>query len=221
MATVVFVSPHQDDDTLSMGVAIRDHLNAGHDVHVLLLTTGQNSGVRAELGMDVPTFVAARDDELFRAARQNGVPTGNIHIPEQRTEDGQLTQAAAKDMITAFYADHPGAWCKSYSNLAATGRHPDHVTAGQAVMALFDTGLITNLRLYVEPWLLSAFRTANPGVTVGPEKVTDTTSILRAYTEYQRQDHIAAMYGIGFLSVGAEFNENKPPASYYHVPVGV
>jgi LmbE family N-acetylglucosaminyl deacetylase len=219
LATVLFVSPHQDDDALAMGPAIRDHLNAGHDVHVLLLTTGQNSGVRAELGMDVPTFVAARDDELSRATRQNGVRAANVHIPANRPQDGQLTQDQAEQMITDFYTAHPGAWCKSYSNLAATGRHVDHVTSGKAVVALAATGLITNLRLYVEPWLLSAFTTAHPGVQVNPEKVTDNTSVLRAFDEYQRQDHIAGMYGVGHLSVGAEFDEARPaPVSQVHVP---
>lgn len=220
MATVVFVTPHQDDETLAMGPAVRDHLDAGHDVHVLLLTTGQNSAVRAEIGLSVEDFVAARDDELQRADRQNGVRFANIHIAADRTEDGQLTVAAAQQMISGFYADHPGAWCKSYSNLPADGRHPDHVTAGQAAVALAQSGLITNLRLYVEPWLIDAFRTANPSVTVGAERIADNASLLRAFDEYQVQDHIAGMWGIGHLSVGGEFDQARPdPVSYWHVPV--
>lgn len=219
VTTVLIVDPHPDDDTLTMGVTIRNHLNAGYDVHVLLLTTGENSGVRTELGMDVPTFVAARTDELYRATRQIGVPTANVHVPTDRPPDGQLTLEQATAMITAFYDDHPGAWCKSYSGLAAPGRHVDHVTSGQAVAGLFATGLVTNWRCYVEPWLLPVFETANPTVKVGTETVADTSSVLRGYGEYQRQDPTAKMWGIGYRSVGGEFAQNTPPKSYYHVPV--
>lgn len=217
MATVVFFTPHQDDETAAMGPAVRDHLNAGHDVHVCLLTDGGASVVRSTLGMDEATFIAARDDELARATRQVGVRAANLHIPAGRAPDGELTVAAATALMQEFLADHPGAWCKAYSGLPATGRHPDHVASGQAAQALYDAGTITNLRLYVEPWLVAGFRSANPSVTVNAETVSDNTAVLRGYTEYQRQDHVAGMYGIGYLSVGPDFL--TPPTSYYHVPV--
>lgn len=223
MTTALFVTPHQDDETLSMGSAVRNHLNAGIDVHVLLLTTGQNSGVRTEIGLDIPTFIAARDDELLRADRQNGVRTANIHIPADRQQDGQLTVTYATTQINNFLVAHPGAIVKCYSNLAATGRHVDHVTAGQAAVSLWKAGTITNLRLYVEPWLLSAFQTANPGVTVSPERVSDNTPVLRAFDQYALGDSTAdtagGFWGIGHRSVGAEFDAARPdPASYWHVP---
>lgn len=225
MATVLFVSPHQDDDTLTMGVAVRDHLNAMdssgvpvHDVHILLLTTGQNSAVRTELGLDIPTFIARRDDEFMRANRQNGVPTANLHIPASRPQDGQLTVEQAQAMVVDFLTAFPGAWVKSYSPLAATGRHVDHVTAGQAVDALYRLGSITNLRYYVEPWLRTQFAAANPTVSLVTETIADKTSVTRAYAEYTRKDAPARMSGIGGLSVGGEFTENTPPFSYYHAP---
>src|ERR1700753_107774 len=215
MATVLFVSPHQDDDTISMGVAGRDH---AHAVHVLLLTPVETTAVRTELAMDVADFVAARDDELLRATRQVGVRTANVHISPDRVPDGTLTADAAQAMVAAFLDDNPGAWVKSYSDLDVPGKHLDHLASGQAVRALLVTGVVTNWRCYVEPWLLFAFRTANPGVTVGTERVSDNTGVLRGFAQYQVQDHVAGMYGIGYLSVGAEFAENTPPLSYYHVP---
>lgn len=224
MATVLWADPHQDDDGISYGVGIRNHLNAGHDVFVMLLTTGQNSGVRAELGMTVPEFIARRDDEMLRACRQLGVPTANIIIHPDRTQDGQLTEAAAQAMLASFYVDHPGAWLKSYSDLPAldsTGtqlRHVDHMTTGRAARALLADSTVTNLRFYVEPWLLAAFRASNPHVTVSTETIADKTSVLRAFGQYQLQDEVAQMSGIGYRSVGTEFAENTPPFSYYHVP---
>ncbi len=46
MANVLFVSPHQDDETLSMGMAIKNHLAAGHNVFVMLVTDGSGSSAR-------------------------------------------------------------------------------------------------------------------------------------------------------------------------------
>lgn len=219
MATVVFFTPHQDDETLSMGPAVRDHLNAGHDVHVVLMTTGQNSAVQPGTGLSVADFIAAHDDELLRATRQVGVRTANVHISDLRTQDGQLTQAAAEAIIQEFYTSFPGAWCKSYSQLNATGRHADHVACGQAAVALYQSGVITNLRLYVEPWLISTWRTTNPTVTATAETVSDNTSVLRGFDQYKVVDHTAFMYGIGYLSVGPDWDADRPhPTSYYHLP---
>lgn len=222
MATVVFFEPHQDDDTLPKGPAIRHHLEAGHDVHVVLMTTGQHSGVYPSTGLSVADFIAARDDEMFRATRQLGVRTANVHVSPLRTEDDALTVAAAEAIITAFYADYPDAWCKSYSNKPATGRHVDHIASGQAALNLFNSGLFSNVRMYVEPWLESAFHTANPTVTLSPERAAGTAAVQRAFDEYKLIDAVAGKYGIGHQSVGAEFDAARPdPVSYVHVPVGV
>lgn len=45
-APAVFVSPHQDDELLSMGAAIMEHVALGRDVRVLLIGRGNKSAVR-------------------------------------------------------------------------------------------------------------------------------------------------------------------------------
>lgn len=221
---VVFVTPHQDDETLSMGEDIRLHLQAGDDVHVLLQTTGQNSGVFPSTGLTVADFIAARDDEMARATRQLGVRSANVHISPLATEDGQLTVADAQAQLAAFFLDYPTAWVKTYSNRPAPGRHPDHVASGQAALNLYHAGLFDNLRMYVEPWptLLAAFRTANPTVALGVSSGANLGAVQRGFDEYKAEDGVAAKYGIGHQSVGAEFDAMRPtPTSYWHVPVGV
>jgi len=228
MATVVFFTPHQDDETLAFGPAVRDHLNAVdasghplHDVHIVLMTTGQNSGVFGELTppLSVADFVAARDDEMLRATRQVGVRTANVHISPLRVEDGALTVEVATSIIQEFYEQFPGAWCKCYSPLDIPGKHPDHLACGQAAAALAAPGgPISNQRFYVEPWLAGPFRTAHPSVTLALETVADTTAVERGFAQYALADPVAGMYAIGEKSVGHEFAEDNPPASYYHVP---
>lgn len=221
MATVIFFTPHQDDETLAMGPSVRRHLEAGHDVHVVLMTNGVNSAVRPSTGLSPTDFIAARDDEMFRASRQLGVRTANTHVSALRVDDGTLTVDEAEAIMTEYFTAYPGAWCKSYSNLPATGRHVDHVTAGQAAVNLYKSGVVTNLRLYVEPWLQSAFHTANPTVGLIAERGANPPSaaVLRAFDEYKLVDTVGGKYGIGYKSVGAEFDAARPdPVSYYHVP---
>lgn len=229
MATIVFVAAHQDDESLSMGPAIRAHLEArdaaggpAHEVHVLLLTTGENSGVRAQMGMDAPTFTAARDDELRRATRQLGVPFERIHLNEAgRVPDGELTEAAATAGISWFLAQHPDAWVKTHSHLAAPGRHADHRNAGLAAVALLQAGLIVpnGLRLYAEPYQLQAIRDANLGVAISAEHAANGAIVTKALGEYKAQDGVGFKYGIGYRSVPSAFDTVMAnQASYYHLP---
>jgi len=222
MATVLFVAPHQDDETLSMGASIRKHLEVGHDVHVLLLTYGVNSAVRPATGLDRPQFTRARDDEMFRATRALGVTGRNVHVSRHSCEDGVLTVQGAEDAMRAWLNDHPGAWLKAYSNLSATGRHGDHVTAGQAAVNLLAAGVVPNLRLYVEPWARDAFAAAHPTMPLTAERATSHDRVKAAYTEYQDEDLPGRRYGIGYKSVGPYFDQLRTdpagPASYYHLP---
>ncbi|MFC7613387.1 hypothetical protein ACFQV2_06995 [Actinokineospora soli] len=76
--------------------------------------------------------------------------------------------------------------------------------------------MITNLRLYVEPYALAAFRSAtglNPTREAGSQRVVD------AVDEYKRVDEAAGMWGIGYRSVPAYFDATRAdPASWYHLP---
>lgn len=219
MATVVYATPHQDDETLSMGASIRRHIEAGHQVHVLLLTDGVNSAARAQTGLTRVAFGRARDDEYRRACRALGVAWEHIHISRHSTEDGLLTGVAVEDSLRWFLDRHPGAWVKTYSHLTASGRHGDHVAAGQGAMALLSQGVIDNLRLYIEPWTLDQFRAAYPATALGQDTAASTAAVRAALDEYKVVDRIGGKYGIGYLSVPTFVDQVRAnPVSYYHAP---
>ncbi len=223
MATVVYVTPHQDDETLSMGASIRKHLETGvHDVHVLLLTAGSGSGAQAKTGLNDADFSAARDDEYRRACRAMGVPFGNVHFALDRTPgDTVLTVDEAEFAIAAFVAEHPGAWVKTYTNRAVAGRHVDHVAAGQAAVNLLQAGVLApnTLRLYVEPWAVAAFQSAYPSTSLGSETAAAPGRVRAALDEYCDVDHVGGKYGIGYLSVPSYINQVRSnTVSRYHVP---
>lgn len=219
MATICYATTHQDDETLSKGASIRRHLEAGHDVHVLLLTTGERSGARDAVGLSVEDFVQARDDEMIRACRQLGVPYRNVHLAHA-TADGDLTVGAAETAIRAFLAEHPGAWVKTYSHLPAPGRHPDHVNTGQAAVNLWLSGEVDNLRLYIEPWLRDAFVKANSGVALSADHAIANHLVRAALKEYQARDGAGEKFGIGWnYSVPAAFQlVYNELVSWYHLP---
>lgn len=132
MAQVVFVVPHADDDALSMGCAIRNHLEAraadgtaAHQVHTLLLTPGSGSAAQPGTGLSDGEFSAARDDEYLRACRSLGVPFHRIHFAEDRqVGDTVLTVEEAQDAISALLGELDPAngpvWGKALSNLGST-----------------------------------------------------------------------------------------------------
>lgn len=101
----VFFSPHQDDETLGMGGAIYEHVQAGRDVFLELMTDGSQSGARAILSnggthswhsgshvysLTTSEFSAARTAEFKAAAARLGVK--GIYLNPGIT-DGTLTQA--------------------------------------------------------------------------------------------------------------------------------
>lgn len=83
MGIAIFINAHEDDETLSMGAAIVNHYNAGHQVHTLVCTDGGDSSVWPEyLYYDPQNPVTTRDDfclarlvEYLNAASSLGVST--------------------------------------------------------------------------------------------------------------------------------------------------
>jgi LmbE family N-acetylglucosaminyl deacetylase len=214
----VFFTPHQDDETL-WGYAIRNHLRAGRQVHVVLMTDGSNSAVRASTGLSVAEFVAARDDEYRRACRRVGVHPDNIHISPIRPADGALDVAAAESVMLGFLESYLEADVKTYSPHAAPGRHADHQHAGQALVGLLEAGEVETGRFYIEPWLRAAFVTANPSVRLFSETTPDLAIMQAAFDEYAMEDRPGWKFGIGKASVPDPWKTGRAdPTSWYHMP---
>lgn len=216
MPTVLFVIPHQDDESLSMGAAIRKHIEAGHDVHVLLLCGGVESAAQPGSNLSRPDFGRARDDEFMRACRMLGVPFKNVHFARVSPADGTLTVQLAYDAIKEFTEDHPNTWLKGYSHLDYGNRHRDHLNSGLACLQAFKDGLVDNLRCYIEPWLQSQFTT---GVATSTDVAANPEWVVKALDEYGVVDLKGKKYGIGFQSVSYFAGVKANPVSKYHLPI--
>ena len=188
---VVALSPHPDDETLAMGALLACLASLGLSVHVVPVTAGEASGVRAELGWDVPTFQAARLAEQQHACTALGaVQDGCLYAP-----DGGVTDAIAQQAVAQVRAQYPGALIVTTS---PDDTHPDHAALGRAAATDALSVLCMSMAFRVWP------RNVNT--------LTDPTGRLivaaRAYTTGA---------AIGARSVPSQWaNLTKHPASHYH-----
>jgi LmbE family N-acetylglucosaminyl deacetylase len=228
--TVLFPVPHQDDDLLSH--PIRNYVGAVdgngdplYDVHTLLCTTGENSGIRPAT-MSKSVFTQARDDEQRRALRRAGVRFENIHIAPTRVPDGALTAVLAEQMIAQWLSEYgASAWVKVLTDKQMPSgvqqRHSDHVALGAGARSLYNAGGIApnGLRFAIEPYFLALFQQYFPSINVGTEHSTNATVTKAALKEYQAADSLGFKFGFGWASVNEYFDQvYANTTSYWHAP---
>lgn len=139
----IFYSPHADDETLSMGMAIAEHVAAGFDVHVVLMSYGENTtavdiingdqwcGIHqkthnpssegfSRFGKNSRTLGQARAQEFTNACRALGVPAKNIHTEDavwitSGQEHPLYSQTAVQNVMLKYERLYPGAAHKTTS----------------------------------------------------------------------------------------------------------
>lgn len=154
----IFLTPHQDDESLSMGSAIREHILAGRDVKVILLTDGSMTYRCATSpypsdGSQRGACSAERDMEFTRAVQKMGaqpiipvlVAPGNTTA---RAVDGQLTRQFVENVVKQFAGVYgSNASFKTLSMYDSI--HPDHQAIGWGLSDAYDNGYVTDVRWYV------------------------------------------------------------------------
>lgn len=206
-AEVVYYIPHQDDEVLTFGKSIMGHVNAGHNVHVVLMTDGGASIVQKRLGLTREQFVAARNKEFEYALAIMGVRKENIAYAN--FPDGKMTQAQASGVMQSYEQNFPGA---SHKTFTWENPHPDHSILGVALKDLSDKGIITDARYYIQR-----------GTTVSQRRIRDSLNytydpILKAAARpYYLVDKKNLRYGVGYASVPKSFQAHAAqPFGYYH-----
>lgn len=192
---VVFLSPHADDETLTMGPAVERAVAEGEHVVVVLATDGRSSATREGLGLTVGEFSLARDREFFAACAALGVPQEQVFLAH--CVDGALTPALAAAVVATWTGLFPAG---RFRTTSWTDGHRDHAALGAALrdLAPATTG---DVRFYVKPDEWSTPRD-RPALTV--ERSTGRR-YLAACDEYALVDPAAGRYGIGELSVPEVF----------------
>ncbi|WLR41599.1 PIG-L family deacetylase [Bacillus carboniphilus] len=221
--TAVFYSPHQDDEILSMGHAIKAYLQKGYDVHVVLITDGASSyalnHVNTELNkhqissLSKEEFSHSRNLEFIRSSVALGVTRNNIHL--SYLPDGGTTQDQIEAIMLKYKTRFPNAKHLSFSYYDG---HIDHANSGKALQNLYRNGIISEPKYYIK----NIEQTAEFG-SYEPYDSSYSNSLNTAMSYYRTLDPLMRMYAIGEFSVGSHFNilekaiNSNQPQSKYHL----
>lgn len=130
--SVLCIAPHPDDELLGCGGTLAKHRGAGHDVHVLFVTSGEGSagahGTRQ-------VAIEAREGEAASAMRTAlpGATWQFLRLPDGSLGDQQpaldlaIREVIGRVRADLVYAPHPGE------------RHGDHVAVSRAVTSVLST----------------------------------------------------------------------------------
>ena len=214
----IFFTPHPDDETLSMGVMVANAKKAGHRVIIVALTDGRTTGsikvLNAKLQKALPSaspltseeVALARDKELIRAMAVLGIPESDIHFMHFDTAESDCSHALsfseARAAMDLFAREFPSAYFVTMSAIAE--RHPDHLAAGEALLALERAGVISPdhvLFTVSRLWWGLPSPTWRWLIPHDPEKEL----LSKATSEYLKWDPNNEQYSIGFLSVEKQF----------------
>lgn len=210
---IVAISPHQDDETLTLGPAILDAVAAGKSVAVLLVSRGDASRVRVRqlpkhLGFTPSPhhFSAMRDREFDGAVTGLGA-TPIIAPYEQRLPDGGATVEAVTELIRAQVARGT-----EVMTISIYDEHPDHQACGRAVGALVDEGYLSRAAYFISPERLDR---VPEGISL--ERVGQPIT-LKHQEPYRTRDVANNWWGIGLRSVRESFDYqvNDDPLAYRH-----
>lgn len=202
---VLALVPHQDDELLIMGPAVRRATRLGRSVRLVLLGLGDGTFVRTEimpglLGRE-PTgeeIGQVRDAEFRDSGRLLGVEPGQIRTAGPRQREKDFSPDICRQVLLEELAALPGA------ELWVTSEHddnPDHAALGLAARHLAASGDLahTQVQAFVAPWCRGGF----PHPPLRP---------LRAPLGYREQrpyrftDVEAGRWGVGYKSVRRHFN---------------
>jgi LmbE family N-acetylglucosaminyl deacetylase len=246
---VIFYAPHADDETLNMGITIAEHVAAGRDTHVVLLTHGRQTGAINVINGDhvnggyfweikhdpaiegyepitVDEMAEARVREFYNACGQLGVPVANrhVHYLDDPASDGgeSITYNEAKAIIQSYIDQYPDAdhYTLSYHDI-----HPDHAACGQALRDLYNEGAITyNVRFVISVATLNDLKAQGKpmiGAKDLPTNADITKRVRNACRCYAAWAPNVDSYAVGYHSVSQQFDQFlADPFHYVHL-IGV
>jgi LmbE family N-acetylglucosaminyl deacetylase len=208
---LVVLSPHPDDEPLSLGVRIADAEARGVRVIVVALTDGRTTGAVAAVSARLRRKVsqdeigAARLRELRQAAAHLGVAATDVYparLDGETTPGGsRITPGEVTAVVQSFAERFPQATFATMSYVAE--KHSDHLAAGRALQAAAKTGVVRHVEFAVSRlwWALPS-----PAVSdVLPASPTVRQRVITAARSYGVWDPAQRRYSIGWLSVRSQF----------------
>lgn len=185
----LFFVPHQDDEVLTMGVAIAQHVKDGDNVKVIMTTDGGGSQIiktlvngkscnkncdnitdKHNIGLSRDGFVSARDREFKNACIKLGVKPENIIISTVRYLNGKINSNSTTAEFNIAVKEFEEIVSKhiTKTNIKVKTTTPyggdsqiEHRALGQAVKNVTQRKGITDVRYYIDPYKLASYNGAN------------------------------------------------------------
>lgn len=160
--TVLIVAPHPDDEILGCGGLMRQLLQQGYDVHVVVLSGGEGSH-RECCGMNEHELKDARRRLCFAANARIGMDESHIHLldfPDGRIQEDHQETARLASLLkelcphTVFVPHWGEGW-------------PDHVCAAKMVKSMAGQD-VTVYEYCVWLWYYNVWRLDWKNATVLP-----------------------------------------------------
>lgn len=232
----VFYIPHPDDEILSFGVALLNHVWTGSEVKVVLLTHGRATNVYKVLVGEAYDYTMkkwhdptaegyapfTRDDigdarikEFVHAMNIIGISPEDIEVRD--FGDADVTVEEVKGVMMEYENKYPGARHKTFSYY---DNHQDHANAGKALNELYNEGKVKDARFYVKNSqyadgsfpIMDQLRTEH----YDPEWYPFLEAAVQTYSLWKPE---IGRFAVGNHSVPRSFDlllEN--PISKYHLP---
>lgn len=229
---LVVVSPHPDDETLSMGVLIADAERAGTRCILVEMTDGGSSGAYPEVlrrwrawpgsssrpPLTRAVLARARLAEMAAASRRLGIAPGDVvlaHTDDPRSDAGaRTTLAEARAVISTLSAAYPDATFATMSYTAE--RQLDHLDDGVALQQLADSGVVRHAE-----WVVSRLWWQLPTPAWSWRLPADRAvgaQVRAAAAEYARWDPAHLRLAVGEASVADQFAQLQvDPRDRLHV----
>lgn len=235
MANVGFYVAHAGEETHTFGAAIRNHIENGHNVSVVLMTDGRGSKARPILNgfydaswhkgeHDLPSegasgthyrlfpqqFADLRTEEFVQACLALGVPRENIYENESmRMEDNFLGPEDASTMMEDYgYAIDRWKTHSEFDSNADKRR----AAIGARESSEGTYGIGSDLRFYADPE-----EAASSPANIGEETCVDEQKVIDAVNVYKQYDPANGKFAIGYHDAPSKFDAVVANVkSYYH-----
>jgi LmbE family N-acetylglucosaminyl deacetylase len=207
----IYYIPHPDDETLSMGVAIANSVYNGNEVHLILLSDGNDSKARATINRDLlcrlhkkhlnsvksgyatlscEKFGKSRLKEFINASIDLGVKKKNINICNFPNEE--FTGMDIANIILEYNKMYPGA---NHNTTSFYDDHKTHKKMGATLLRLYNNGEISHVRLFISPNKWSKVK----GTVEKNPKINNR--VIKSMQDYCIWNPQKSNYAIGYHSV--------------------